>query len=94
MAGDVEGGLSLTQAGMQRRMLPETMHVFEWEGGEPACSESLQATGDICAARARLQTNFARVALEPLAICSIASLVGLVVIALFLPLVKLLDALS
>lgn len=94
MAGDVEGGLSLTQAGMQRRMLPETMHVFEWEGGEPAFSESLQATGDICAARARLQTNFARVALEPLAICSIASLVGLVVIALFLPLVKLLDALS
>ena len=94
MAGDVEGGLSLTHAGMQRRMLPEAMHVFEWEGREPAFSESLQATGDICAARARLQTNFARVALEPLAICSIASLVGLVVIALFLPLVKLLNVLS
>ena len=94
MAGDVEGGLSLTHAGMQRRMLPEAMHVFEWEGREPAFSESLQATGDICAARARLQTNFARVALEPLAICSIASLVGLVVIALFLPLVKLLNELS
>lgn len=94
MATDVAAGHSLSQAASTHRMVPEITHVFEWEGRDDAFSEVLRATGDICAAQARVQSGLIRVLVEPMAVLGVAVIVGLIVIALLMPMVKLLNALS
>ena len=94
MATDVATGHSLSQAASTHRMVPEITHVFEWEGRDDAFSEVLRATGDICAAQARVQSGLIRVLVEPMAVLGVALIVGLIAIALLMPMVKLLNALS
>ena len=94
MATDVAAGHSLSQAASTHRMVPEITHVFEWEGRDDAFSEVLRATGDICAAQARVQSGLIRVLVEPMAVLGVALIVGLIAIALLMPMAKLLNALS
>ncbi len=94
MVIDVTAGHSLSQAASTHRMVPEITHVFEWEGRDDAFSDVLRATGDICAAQSRVQSGLIRVLIEPVAVFGVALIVGLVAIALLMPLIKLLNALS
>ena len=94
MATDVDGGLSLGHAAAPHRMVPEVAHVFEWEGRYDAFSDVLRATGDICAAQARVQSGLIRVLVEPLAVFGVAVIVGIVTIALMMPMIQLLNSLA
>ncbi|MEE3364892.1 MAG: hypothetical protein VX304_04545, partial [Planctomycetota bacterium] len=70
-------------------MVPEIAHVFQWETRDNAFAEILRATGDICAAQARVQSGLARLLIEPLTICGIALAVGSISVALILPVINL-----
>ncbi len=94
MADEISNGHSLGYAASKHRMTPEIAHVFEWEGDDDSFCDVLRATGDICAAQARVQSGLIRILIEPLAILGVAVGVGVVAIALFLPMAKLLKALS
>lgn len=93
MADDLKNGHSLDEAATTHQMLPEIIHVFGWEGHDDAFPEILRATGDICAAQSRVQSGLARAMIEPVAIFSTAAIVGMIVIALLLPIVRLLGVL-
>jgi len=94
MATDVAAGHSLSQAASTHRMVPEITHVFGWEGRDDALSDVLRATGDICAAQARVQSGLIRVLIEPMAVFGVALIVGFVAISLLLPMTRLLNGLS
>ncbi len=94
MSEELSHGHSLRQAASKHRMTPEIAHVFEWEGHDDSFCDVLRATGDICAAQARVQSGLIRILIEPFAIFGVAVGVGVVVIALFLPMAKLLTVLA
>ena len=94
MADEISDGHSLGHAASKHRMTPEISHIFEWEGHDESFCDVLRATGDICAAQARVQSELIRVLIEPLAVFGVAVGVGIVVIALCLPMAKLLNVLS
>ncbi len=94
MSDELSHGHSLRQAASKHRMTPEIAHVFEWEGHDDSFCDVLRATGDICAAQARVQSGLIRILIEPFAIFGVAVGVGVVVIALFLPMAKLLTVLA
>jgi type II secretory pathway component PulF len=94
MAEELSDGYSLGHAASKHRMTPEIAHVFEWEGHDDSFCDVLRATGDICAAQARVQSGLIRILIEPLAVFGVAVAVGVVAIALLMPMFKLLSALS
>ncbi|MFP6700730.1 MAG: type II secretion system F family protein [Planctomycetaceae bacterium] len=94
MAGELSHGHSLGHAASKHRMTPEIAHVFEWEGHDDSFCDVLRATGDICAAQARVQSGLIRILIEPLAVFGVAVAVGVVAIALLMPMFNLLSALS
>jgi general secretion pathway protein F len=94
MADELSDGHSLGHAASKHRMTPEIAHVFEWEGHDDSFCDVLRATGDICAAQARVQSGLIRILIEPLAVFGVAVAVGVVAIALLMPMFKLLSALS
>ena len=94
MSNELSHGHSLGQAATKHRMTPEIAHVFEWEGHDDSFCDVLRATGDICAAQARVQSGLIRILIEPLSVFGVAVAVGVVAVALFLPMAKLLSILS
>lgn len=94
MADDITRGISLSHSATTHRMVPEIAHVFQWETRDNAFAEILRATGDICAAQARVQSGLARLLIEPLTICGIALAVGSISAALILPIINLFNTFS
>ncbi len=89
MAEDITRGSSLSHSATTHKMVPEIAHVFQWETRDNAFAEILRATGDICAAQARVQSGLARLLIEPVTICGIALAVGSISVALILPVINL-----
>lgn len=88
-------GVEPAAAVVQSRLLPrELAAVFRWTSRPDDFVESLRAAGEIYGARSRVYSNSLTFLLEPALVFLLAIGVGLVVIALFLPLVKLLNDLS
>lgn len=94
MADELNDGYSLGHAASKHRMTPEIAHIFEWEGHDDSFCDVLRATGDICAAQARVQSGLIRILIEPLAVFGVAVAVGVVAFALLLPMANLLSGLS
>ncbi len=94
MAVDIEQGLSPRHAATTHRMVPEVAHVFEWNGLDKGFSDVLWVTGDICALQSRGQSRLIGVLIQPLAVVAVALVVGIVIIALMMPVVQLLGALT
>lgn len=68
--------------------------VMRWAGNNRLFAEALRSSGEIFAARSRVELHLAAWLFEPVMLFVIAVSVGLCVIALFMPLIKLLNDLS
>jgi type II secretory pathway component PulF len=68
--------------------------IFRWSGRSDEFVQGLRAAGEIFSARSRVQGNLSAWLLEPVLLLMLSIGVGLLVIALFMPLIKLLNDLS
>lgn len=92
---DLERGRSLAEAARPRLEFPETvLHVFR-SADEPASfCEALQSMGNAYESQAAQRARLTSIALEPMILMGIGTVLVLVVVSLFLPLTKLLNDLS
>jgi type II secretory pathway component PulF len=95
LAKGVEDGLSLADATFGLSHFPQTLlNVFRWQSRGDAFAEILRANAEVYEARARTQSGMLVGIIEPFVLTGIAVVIGGVVIALFMPLIKLLNELS
>lgn len=95
LARDVEAGASPADAARRMSALPQWITpVLRWHDRGPAFAEALDATADLCVARSQSQLTLVTLVAEPAVIVFVAIMVGLTVLTLFLPLVRLLNELS
>ena len=95
IARGVEAGLPPEEAARHVGGLPTWIKpILRWHDRGPAFSEALDAAADLCITRSQSQITLATIVAEPAVIVFIGLTVGLSVISLFLPLVKLLNELS
>jgi type II secretory pathway component PulF len=93
----MEHGVSVLDAVRVTETFPrELLPVFRWT--EPhqreLFVEALQGAAEIYAGRSQMNSGIVAVVLEPVTMFGIAFFVGLIAIALFLPLIKLLNDLA
>lgn len=95
MGQDVEGGMTLSQAIALRPVFPKGLpRLLRWAEGHQSLPESLHMVGEMFEARARAQATFAGTLMAVLAFLSVVSGVGVVIFALFVPLISLITRLS
>jgi general secretion pathway protein F len=73
---------------------PQLIHVFHWKNREANFAEALRAAVRIYESQARMQIAMAGMLLEPLVIIGVLGGLATFMMALFLPLIKLLKSLS
>ena len=95
LAVRVEAGESLTEAAADVGRFPrDLLHMFHWADRGDDFSEGLQNISDVLSAQSRVHSHTLAIVCEPAVVIGIGVIVGLTVIALFMPLVKLLNDLS
>lgn len=95
LAEEVEHGGRLSDAAATLPHFPPSLvHVFRWERRQDAFADALRAAGESFAARANLQTGLVGVVFEPVLLVGMAVFIGSVIMALFVPLIRLLNDLS
>ncbi len=95
LAGCVEQGHSLAEAASHAAVMsPNLTHVFRWERQSGVFVPALRGAGDIFEHQARIQADLIRWIAQPLSVVIAAALIGLMVIALFAPMIYLLNGLS
>ena len=95
MAADVEAGEPLHESAQRLPGLPATLvEALAWQKHPDAFPDALRAVADMFEARVRSQTSFLAVIWEPAMIIGMGIVLGLMLIALFMPLVELLNELS
>ena len=91
----VEAGESLTEAAAAVGRFPRDLqHMFRWADRGEDFSEGLQNVSDVLSAQSRVHSHTLAIVCEPAVVLGIGVIVGLTVIALFMPLMKLLTDLS
>ena len=95
LATRVEAGESLSEAATHiGRFPPDLLHLFLWADRGDDFSEGLQNASEVLSAQSRVRSHTLAIVCEPAVTIAIGVIVGLTVIALFMPLVKLLNDLS
>lgn len=95
LATRVEAGESLTEAATAIGRFPQDLlHLFRWADRGEDFSEGLQNASEVLSAQSRVHSHTLAIVCEPAVTIAIGVTVGLTVIALFMPLVKLLNDLS
>lgn len=95
LATGVESGESLTEAATRIGRFPQDLlHLFRWADRGEDFSEGLQNASEVLSAQSRVHSHTLAIVCEPAVTIAIGVTVGLTVIALFMPLVKLLNDLS
>ena len=95
LSATYDGSESLADLAGHRRLLPqELVHLLRWENRGSAFAEILKSWSDLFSRMASGHSAKVSALLAPVLMLGIGLLVGLLVIALFLPLVKLLNELS
>ena len=95
LATRVEAGESLTEAATGIGRFPQDLlHLFHWADRGDDFSEGLQNASEVLSAQSRVHSHTLAIVCEPAVTIAIGVTVGLTVIALFMPLVKLLNDLS
>lgn len=95
LATRVESGESLTEAAAEVGRFPQDLlHLFRWADRGDDFSEGLKNVSDVLSAQGRVHSHTLAIVCEPAVTLGIGVTVGLTVIALFMPLVKLLNDLS
>ncbi|MFK7777766.1 MAG: type II secretion system F family protein [Gimesia sp.] len=69
-------------------------HIFRWQDRPELFIDSLRATSNIFQAKANMKTGVLVFALQPLVLAGITLIIGIPIIAIFMPLIKLLNDLS
>lgn len=91
----VEAGEPLAEAARPLRLFPPSvLQTLMWERQPDGFAEALRATGDLLQVRCRGQAALIIFVVEPATIAIVTTMAGFVVLALFLPLIKLLNNLS
>ncbi len=92
---NLEQGDSPLAAAEHAETLPrEVLPLFRWARQRDLFVDGLRGAADLYAARARLQSGLVTVLLEPILIFGLGLVVGITVLAAFLPLIKLLNDLA
>lgn len=95
LARGVEEGFSLVDATFGLPYFPQSlMHVFGWQTRGDAFADILRANAEVFEARAKTQTGMLAGIIEPFVLVGVAVVIGLTVISLFWPLIKLLNELA
>jgi len=95
LSDDVERGLPLQKAAITIRQFPLSLiQVFRWEDRREAFVDALRAASEVFAARSQISGHALISILEPMSILAVAGSVGFFVVAMFMPMVKLLNDLS
>lgn len=95
LAMRVDSGQSLSEAAVGVGRFPnDLLHLFHWADREGDFAEGLQTASEMLSAQSRVQTQSLAVVCEPAVALFLGGVVGLTVIAMFMPLVRLLNDLS
>ncbi|MBT6157644.1 MAG: type II secretion system F family protein [Planctomycetaceae bacterium] len=95
MASDVESGEPLDRAAYNMPAMPGTLvESMKWHDKPDVFADTLRALTEMYKSRAHAQTGLITVLWQPIIMVTMGISVGLIVIALFMPLIKLLNDLS
>ena len=95
LASDVESGEPLDRAAYSMPAMPGTLvEAMKWHKQSDVFADTLRALTDMYETRAHAQTGLIAVLWQPIIVVTMGFSVGLTVLALFMPLVKLLNDLS
>ncbi|MEZ6051747.1 MAG: type II secretion system F family protein [Planctomycetaceae bacterium] len=95
LAARVEQGESLEAASLGLPQISaELKSLFRWEPRGAAFGDILMRAGEVYSARAQVQAGASLIILQPLIFLGLGLFIGFIVLALFMPLVKLLNELS
>jgi type II secretory pathway component PulF len=95
IARDLEAGQPLVAAIGRRRLFPRGfLKILTWAEGHQALPEALHMAGEMFEARARAQATFVGILCLVVAVVSLFLGIGFLVVALYLPLLKLINVLS
>ncbi len=94
LADHYDGSFDLAETARVRRLPREIVHLLRWEQRGTAFGEILRSWAELFARMASGRSSVISAILAPFMMIGIGLIVGLIVIALFMPLVKLLNELS
>ncbi len=94
IAAEAERGVPPDESAVHRRLPSGLRSAFLWQDDGDALGESLFAAGRLYDSRARANADLLASLVGPISVLVVATTVGMVATALFLPLVKLLNDLS
>ncbi len=95
LAARVEQGETLEAAALGLpQVSAELKSLFRWEPRGAAFGDILMRAGEVYSARAQVQAGMSLIFLQPLIFVGLGLFIGFIVLALFLPLIKLLNELS
>ena len=94
LADHYDGAMGLADAARQRGLPKEIVHLLRWEQRGAAFGEILRSWAELFARMASGRSSVISAILAPFLMIGIGIFVGLIVIAMFLPLVRLLNELS
>ena len=94
MAHDVEHGSTPDEAAMLSGLPNSLRQVFRHASSERTFIEALRGLADLYAARCSVSSRLVSTILEPFAVVVVMGFAGMTAIALFLPLIKLLNDLA
>lgn len=91
----VDSGQSLSQAAKAvGEFPPDLLHLFQWADRDEDFADGLRVASEVLSAQSRIHAHALKLVCEPTVIVLVGVGVALTVIALFMPLVKLLNDLS
>jgi len=88
-------GFNLTVASIETPHFSKSfVHIFRWQDRPELFIDSLRASSNIFQAKANMKTGSLVFAFQPLVLAGITLIIGIPVIAIFMPIIKLLNDLS
>lgn len=94
MAEGYDGSFLLADVAAACRMPGEIVHVLQWETRGQGFGDILRSWGELFSQYSERRTNMVSIVLTPVMMISISLFVGLIVVVMFQPLLKLLNDLS
>ncbi len=94
LAADFDGAIPLEDAAIAAKLPKELTHLFSWEQRGKAFGEILRSWADLFAQMSEGRSGVIMAWLTPLLVVAIGMLIGMMVIAMFLPLMRTLNQLS
>lgn len=91
----INEGFTLTEVSTETSHFTKNFaHIFRWQDRPELFIDSLRASSNIFQAKANMKTGSLVFALQPMVLAGVLLIIGIPVIALFMPLIKLLNDLS